>query len=221
MPAPQPLGNDFWLAAHDTVNGKSRLPARHLGIGVAAALLGELMFTQNITLHQGRLYIRDVPTPDDPALSPLLSQLIREESLKNPDAPPGQDVREWIAFLAADDRGNDLVVHRLAQQGLVVREERRGWTGRRTLYLPRDSMVSGTPANLISTAILRREELDDAQLTVAGLFLATGLHQQALFMFEPPDLKELSRQLKTRMHDMLRELVHHAETAVGETVMIR
>jgi hypothetical protein len=229
-----PLADDFWLTAHDTVKGASRLSPRTLGIGVGSALLAELMFSGNITLSQGRIFIIwDCPPPNDSALTPVLNQLIEEEQrlaeigrdgrghrAGRHDA--GQDVREWIAYLATDDRAADLVARRLSQSGHVEAEQRRTWTGKRVeSYVPRDANTAGWPGSRISTAIQRGLYLGPQDLVLAGLFLATGLHQHSLSQLESRDLRELGEQLRTRMHDMLRELVSHAETAVGEAVMTR
>jgi hypothetical protein len=66
MPAePLPLTDDLWLAAHDTVNGKSRLTPRTLGIGLAAGLIAELLFWQNLVLERGKLYLLNSPAPPD------------------------------------------------------------------------------------------------------------------------------------------------------------
>jgi hypothetical protein len=230
-----PLADDYWLAAHDTVKGTSRLSPRTLGIGVGSALLAELMFAGNVTLSQGRLFITwDCPPPNDPALTPVLNQLVEEEQrqaeMSRSDGrghragrhDPGQDVREWIAYLATDDRAADLVARRLSQSGHVEIGVRRTWTGKRVeTYVPRDANTAGWPGSRISTATQRGLYLGPQDLVLAGLFLATGLHQHSLSQLESRDFRELGEQLRTRMHDMLRELVSHAETAVGEAVMTR
>ena len=232
MPAQLPPADELWLAAHDTVNGKARLARAELAVGLGTALLAELMFWGCLTIHRGRLHVRDSTEPDDVALHPIITQFMNEEAAAQRSSGAttagefngrsrGQDVRQWIAYLAADDRAFDLVVNRLSRAGLVERHERRTLGGRRVSYIPRDPNLAGWPASRIGTAIRRRESLDDGDLTVAGLFLATGLHQKALFQLDSGDFQELSTQLRTRMHDMLRELIHHAETAIGEMVMTR
>ena len=229
-----PLADDLWLSAHDTVNGRPRLGPRPLAIGLGAALLAELMFWGNITLQRGYLFLRDTTDPQDPALQPVFHQFVEEQRVRQRPSPSGaeghsalasgesgQDVREWIAYLAADDRAYDLVVRRLSRAGLVEEHQRRTWSGKRTVFVPRDSNLAGWSAGRLRVLVQRRERLDDTDLTLAGLFLATDLYQQALFDLDADDFRELSEQLRTRMHVMLRELVYHAETAVGETVMIR
>jgi hypothetical protein len=228
MPAePLPLTDDLWLAAHDTVNGKSRLTPRTLGIGLAAGLIAELLFWQNLVLERGKLYLLNSPAPRDAALVPVYNQFIEEERGRRTAYTTstyeqgGQSLDDWIAYLAADGRAEELVVNRLSQSGNVTREQRRGLTGKRVVFVPRDSTISGWPAGRINSSLVRGQKLDHTDLALAGLFLATALHQQALEQLRPEEFRELSRQLKNDLHPMLRELVSIAESAVGEAVMNR
>jgi len=226
MPAePLPLTDDLWLAAHDSVNGKSRLNPRTLGIGLAAGLIAELLFWQNLSLDKGQLYLLNAPTPQDPALVPVWNQFVEEERVRRSAAPShdqgGQSVDDWIAYLAADTRAEELVINRLSQSGNVTRAQRRGLTGKRVVFVPNDPNVSGWPAGRLSSMLARGQQLDHSDLMLAGLFLATALHQQALDQLGPEGFQELSRQLRRDLHPMLRELVSRAESAVGEAVMNR
>jgi hypothetical protein len=219
-----PITDDLWLAAHDSVNGKSRLTPGPLGIGLGVGLLAELLFERVLTLEQQRLYLLNGPVPDDPALAPVYHQFLGEERARGGSAHDlaGHDVREWIAYLAADGRGEELVVRRLSQGGNVTRQERRGLVGRKkVVFLPRDTSVAGWPASRLSRTLERGGQLGQTDLVLAGLFLATGLHQQALDWLTAAHFKDLAQQLGTDMHPMLRELVRHAESAVGEAVMNR
>ncbi|MFC4109373.1 GOLPH3/VPS74 family protein [Micromonospora zhanjiangensis] len=227
MSAQIPLADEFWLCAHDTVVRRAQLGSRPLGIGLAAALLTELVIWRCLTISSGRLYpVPGATLPDDPALAPVMSQLIEEErrnrSHRLDPTPAGQRARDWIAFLSADNRAADLVVARLSRTGLVSRQERRSLLGRPTVYYtPTDTNATGWPAVRISTALQKGRELSELDLVLAGLMLATGLHQRTLALLEQHELVRLAEQIKRRMHIMLREILHHAETAVGETVMTR
>lgn len=206
-----PIADDMYLAAHDTVGGKPVLTPATLGIGLSAGLLAELLFWRRIILHNDTLRVVDQrPTPDDPAATSVLDQLLRDSHY--------QQVRDWIAFLSTGV-ACELVERRLSRSGLVVRQEKRKLLGRVSFYVPRDSIVAGSPGSRIRTAIERREVLDQQALVLAGLMLATGLDQHTLGTLDSREREYLFEQLRTNLHPMLRELVQHAESAVGSAVM--
>jgi|GEM_PF-2614382 len=53
------LADDFWRLAHHDVTGKPRLNERAAGLGLAAALLGELLWIGKINIRDGRLWVAD------------------------------------------------------------------------------------------------------------------------------------------------------------------
>lgn len=132
---------------------------------------------------------------------------------------PGHRLDNWIAYLAYEQRAEELVARRLARAGLATREERRRLLGRtRVRYVPADSYVAGTPAVAISTAVQRGLELPKWGLFVAGLFLVTGLHHHALALLTPDQHALLAGHLSD-LDDESRELLKAADVAVGEAAM--
>lgn len=227
MSSPPDLTDDFWLVAHDTVNGKSALATRALGTGLATGLLVELLFAGNIAVQDGLLYPQLMtPPPQDAALDPIVRMINQEDQAQRREAgvlhrQSGLDLREWIKYLSIDNRAADLVTNRLSQRGLVVQEQRRKMFGSPVVrFVARDSFTSGTPAVRIITSLQRRELLDHRSLALAALLLATGLHQQALEALSTGDRARLADQLRT-MNPMLRELLRCGEQIVGEAVMTR
>jgi Golgi phosphoprotein 3 GPP34 len=77
---PARLTDDFWLAAHDSVNGKPKIGAWPLAVGLATGLLAELVHDQFLELRDGELFRDNArPAPDDPALRPVLAGMVNEE----------------------------------------------------------------------------------------------------------------------------------------------
>jgi hypothetical protein len=211
--APQlPLADDLFLTAHDTVRGRSLLSPATLGLGIAAALLGELILWRLLDLDDGVVTVLDDRPPGDPAVSAVLEQMLRE--------PQHRRIREWLAFLAAGAAA-DLVARRLSRAGLVHRQERRGLRGVRVHFVPADSMTAGWPGSRIRTAVGRGELLGVPDLVLAGLILATGLDQHVFATLSARERGWLSDQIRRRLPAMLRELVGHTEAAVGDAVMAR
>lgn len=212
-PPQLPLADDLFLTAHDTVKGKCLLSPATLGLGLSAALLGELVLWRRIDLRDARITVLDDHPTTDPATTAVLGQMLREERHRQ--------VRDWIAFLATGV-ATDLVERRMARTGLVHRQERRSLLGgTKVMFVPTDSMTAGWPASRVRTAIGRGELLDIPDLVFAGLVLATGLDQHVFVTLDGRERTELFDQIRRRLPAMLQELVGHAEAAVGDAVMAR
>jgi len=211
-PPQLPLADDLFLTAHDTVKGKCVLSPATLGLGLAAALLGELILWRRLDLNDGVLTLLDDRPAADAAVAAVQEQIVRE--------PQYRQVRDWIAFLATG-AATDLVARRLGRAGLVQRQERRGLRGTKVLHVPTDSMTAGWPGSRVRTAIGRGDLLDVPDLVFAGLVLATGLDQHVFVTLDARERGQLFDQLRRRLPAMLQELVGHAEAAVGDAVMAR
>ncbi|WP_250008474.1 GPP34 family phosphoprotein [Actinoplanes sp. M2I2] len=207
-----PLADDLFLTAHDTVKGKCLLSPATLGLGMASALIGELVLWRRVDIVDGKIQIIDDRPTGDPAATAVLDQLLREGHHRA--------VRDWISFLATGV-ATDLVERRLARSALVQRQEKRGLFGAKVSFVPSDSMIAGWPATRIRTFIGRGELLDIPDLVLAGLILATGLDQHVFVTLEARGRGQLFDQLKRRLPAMLLELVGQAEAAVGDAVMAR
>jgi hypothetical protein len=207
-----PLADDLFLTAHDTVKGKCLLSPATLGLGLAGALLAELVLWRRIDVLDGKITIIDDRQTGDPATSAVLDQVLREGHHRV--------VRDWISFLATGI-ATDLVERRLARSGLVQRQEKRGLLGTKVSFVPTDSMTAGWPATRIRTFVTRGELLDVADLSLAGLILATGLDQHVFVTMEARDRAQLFDQIRRRLPMMLQELVGHTEASVGDAVMAR
>ena len=207
-----PLADDLFLTAHDSVKGKCLLSPATLGLGMASALIGELVLWRRVDVVDGKIQIIvDRPT-GDPAATAVLDQLLREGHHRA--------VRDWISFLATGV-ATDLVERRLARSALVQRQEKRGLFGSKVSFVPSDSMIAGWPATRIRTFIGRGELLDIPDLVLAGLILATGLDQHVFLTLDARGRGQLFDQLKRRLPAMLLELISQAEAAVGDAVMAR
>ena len=132
----------------------------------------------------------------------------------------GHPLGAWMSYLAYERRAEDRVIDRLSRTGLGRRRERRRLLGGTTVsYVPCDSVASGTAASGISIAVRSRRGLDESQLFLAGLFLATGLHHHALATLTSSERSELADELKRGLGEMPRELLRAADAAVGEAAM--
>jgi hypothetical protein len=209
----QPLGNDFFWLAHDHRTGRPRLRPRALAVGLAAALLGEVLIAGAIELRGGRLMIRDESPPAE-----LLAQRIYAEVLADARRSP----RTWVEVLSPS--AEFWVVERLRRDGQIRVSWRRrlssGFAGGRGAGRPRDPVAAA--------AVSRRlmSELDDGRpVPVSDAFLIGLAHATDLFLALPEGLSTQrdgrADQMTAGLPNALRHLVGLCEAGVGGQVGVR
>ena len=200
------LADDFFLLAHDDVSGKARLPARTVGLGLAGALLGELVLFGNIEVHTGAVVVVDRRPPADALAHRVLDHLLAEQD--------SHSVHTWLAFLAASAAGN--VAERLARFGLVTfQESRLPWRSSR--WVPADMTVAAIPAVRLRTYLLRSEPLAVPDVVLAGLVAATGLTPTVLWDLPAVTHRYLDYAM-SQLPDSLHAVISETSAAVGNAI---
>ncbi|AEV83817.1 hypothetical protein ACWT_2624 [Actinoplanes sp. SE50] len=206
MAPPQlPPADDLYLTAHDASSGRPLLGSAALGLGLGAALLGELILWRRIDLISAGLVVTDKRPTGDTATTALLERILREADRRG--------LRDWLARLATGS-ATDLVGRRLARGGLIRRVERRGLLGTRSSFVPADAMTAAWPATRIRTKVAGSEPLNVPDLLVSGLIRATGLDRQVLAALTARDRDRLSEQSRRDLPAELQQLVAQVEAAV-------
>ena len=204
------LGDEFFFVAHDDTTGKSRLHATASGLGLAAALLAELLFINRIAIQSGSLAVIDNRPPDDWLAHMVLDQLVSE--------PQHRSVRTWLAFLGQTAR--ESVAQRLLRSGRVRTNQVRRTFRTMTVYPPVDTSAAAWPESrlrhLLNTG--KPMSLDDAALV--GLISATGLCDRILWDAHADAHRYLAHVLDT-LPTPLQELNAHAEAAIGDATLSR
>jgi hypothetical protein len=86
------LADDLYLLAHHDVSGKPHLQPRAIGIGLAGALLAELMLSGKICVRSDVVMVADPTPPEDGLASSVLSLVLSEHEQ--------HAARDWLLFLA-------------------------------------------------------------------------------------------------------------------------
>lgn len=202
------LANDMFRLVHRDSDGRLLLDARVAGLGLSAALLGELLMTNRIQLRDGVVVAGSGAAPVDVLAHSVLDQVASE--------PIHHPVRTWLAYLA---RGSHTQVAARLIRGGHVREHRsRGLFSRSVRYLPVDMNAAAWPWARLSTRLRNGEPLDGFDTLLAGLVLATDLHRIVL-LGATDDLAGELRRVVGAAPAMVRELVYHTEAAVGDAVI--
>lgn len=203
-----PFADDFFRLAHDNSTGRPRLHRGATGLGLAAALLGELAWLGKITVRDGSLHVVDGSPPDDALAHALLAQVLAE--------PRHREVRTWLAFFSRE--AHDQVARRLWQAGHVRKDVSRRLLRQSVTWVPTDVNVAYHPWWRLTTYLHGRKPTDHGDAFLAGLAVATGLDRD-LLLDTPPPARSALEHLVTAVWAPLRELLVHTEAAVGDAVL--
>lgn len=209
------LADQYFLIAHEDRTGRSRLHPRATGLGLAAALLGELMLEGRVRIIEGDLHIVSRQPPSDALSHDVLDLLIAQ--------PQHRDVRTWLAFLSQDAALR--VGERLMRLGAVEPVTRRRMLGgATTLYMPNNpaqrNAAAWAPARL-ANMLMRGMEMSVSDRLLVGLVAATGLTRHVLYDYEMHRnaILLLPNAVNSLPGD-LRELVEFTEASVGSVLTV-
>jgi Golgi phosphoprotein 3 (GPP34) len=201
------LADEFFLLAHDDVSGKPRLHPRVAGIGLASALLGELVLFGRVGIHGGDLVTLDRRPVGDALTDRVFVAVAGRRA---------EPVSAWLAVLAETAPAD--VAARLAADGIVNRVSSR-WPGRADRWVPADMSTAAWPAARLRMLLTRDEEPPVSDVALAGLALSCGLGSYLLWDTGPRVRGHLDRLLSGL--GPVRDLLVQTETAVGDAVMSR
>ncbi|ROO60378.1 Golgi phosphoprotein 3 GPP34 [Micromonospora sp. Llam0] len=177
----RPVADDLWRLAHDDVTGEPRLSVRLTGLGLAAALLGELVFAGGVWVDGVTVTIRYPFAPDDTTYV-LLKQISANRQV---------DARGWLVRVA--DTAPGMVAERLRAAGHLQRMSTLGPGGRSVRYVPTDRCAAATPHAWLATRLRRREMLTHRELFLVGLAATMGLERRLVRDAEPHVRRHVDR----------------------------
>jgi hypothetical protein len=208
------LADQYFLIAHEDRTGRSRLHPRATGLGLAAALLGELLLEGRLRIIEGDLHIVSRQPPSDALAHDILDLLIAQ--------PQHREVRTWLAFLSQDAAIR--VGERLMRLGAVEPVTRRRMLSTQTLYMPNSAeqrnAAAWAPARL-ANLLVRGMDMNISDRVLAGLIAATGLTRHVLYDFEVHRhaFQTLPDAIASLPMD-LRELIEYTEASVGSALTV-
>ncbi|PPK67164.1 GPP34 family phosphoprotein [Actinokineospora auranticolor] len=208
--APQLLADEFYLSGLDDMTGEQRLQPHALAVGLAAAVLGELLLADRMVIDGGRLRPFDEPCADE------LQERVRQWIRKDDSVVLAKD---WIRVLVARQVA-DLVRHRMHAAGKVVRTTRRRLLRKPLeLYVPPSLSTAVAAGVRIAGNLGVPRDLSPTDLLLAGLLRATGRDRDVLSHCEPTVHDELTAQLRRNVGPSGTQLLEHAtEVLVTEAV---
>jgi hypothetical protein len=201
------LADDLYLLAHHEITGKPHLQPRAAGLGLAGALLAELMLSGKIYLQPDRIMVADRSPPGDGLARSVLGLLVSEPEQHAP--------RDWLLFLArtaAED-----VALRLEQSGYLTRiSSRRPWRGQR--WIPVDADCAFAPFLRAKSALDSSKPVTAQNAAFAGLAAACGLGRQ-MALYLPPKAHHRLQEAAQQLHPSLRDLITQTQAAVDSALL--
>ncbi|HEV2781125.1 MAG TPA: GPP34 family phosphoprotein [Actinophytocola sp.] len=219
-PPPVRLADQLFLAAHDHDSGhlQARLHKAGLELGLAGALLAELVLERRIDVQHGRIVLVSRAPMDDILGQTVLGDIITELHV----ARQPHTVRVWLVYL----RHSAVVQvrNRLCFSGILQEVPgRRWWGGAANTYRAADiNQALGPEAAVYSLLVHEHATNTVPAMAFAALADASGLLPRLAWWREQrvPLRRRLAR-LRAELPPALRELADQTEAAIGDAVVGR
>jgi Golgi phosphoprotein 3 (GPP34) len=202
------LADDLYFMVHDDHTGRPQLHPRAVQLGLAAALLGELMLADRITVQSGRIYVRSRQPPPDALAHTILDRLIGQQ--------PHSDLRTELSVIAAG--AAEAVAHRLERGGLVHYVQTRRLTRTTGQWVPTDPNQAAWRTARLRQLLSGRDEVTWHDVILAALLSAVGATGRALRDADPQARVRL-KAIMSQLPASVAELVSHTEAAVGNAIL--
>ncbi|MDF2709626.1 MAG: hypothetical protein K0R62_5278 [Nonomuraea muscovyensis] len=205
------LADDFFLVGWDTTgSGKPRLHLSGLALGLAGALIAELVLERRVLVRGVRLQVADQ--------RPLREHLADRVLADMANAPQHTDVRTWLAYLAR--RAVADVTARMMRAGLLDRETPRIRRRRPSRYFATDFGRAVWPSTRLRLSLARGEPLTAHDMVLAALVDASGMTDTVV---EDPAHRQAARRHLTgalaALPEPVGDLTRHVRAAVGDAVL--
>ena len=188
------LADDLYLIAHHERTGRLLLSPRAAGLGLAAALLAELVLAGCVDIAGGLAGATGAGAPDDGLAAGVLGVLAGEQ--------PPRPVADWLAFLARTAPAD--VAGRLERAGYLVAAPALPWRAAR--WRPADPDCAFAPVTRVKSALSAGRPADVQDMALAGLAAACGLGAR-LAAYLPPGSRARMDQAAAQLDPGLRELI--------------
>jgi hypothetical protein len=201
------LADDLYLMAHHEVSGKPLLQPRAVGLGLAGALLSELVLVGKIRIVPSGIAVADRTAAEDALADSVLGLLVAE--------PAQHSAQTWLLFLARTAAGD--VARRLAQSEYLTRAPGRlPWRGER--WVPVDAECAFAPIARVKSALDPARPVHVQGAALAGLAAACGLGSR-LALYLPPDTRRRLDEVAGRVDPGLREVIAQTQAAVDSALL--
>ena len=200
------IADELYLIAHHELTGRAHLSPRAAGLGLAGALLAELVLSGAITVAASTVASVSPGQADDELAAGVAGQIAGET--------PPRPVADWLAFLSRTAPAD--VAGRLAHAGYLVPARRRPWRAAR--FVPADPDCAFAPIARLKAALHPDRPGDEQAIAVAGLAAACGLGPR-LALYLPAGARARTDALVSLLAPGLREVITGTQAAVDAALL--
>ena len=204
-----PLYQELWLLGHDE-HGTPHIHLPSLNIGLAGAVLIELVMAERITLRAGTICVYDRKRVGEPLLDATRTAIANER---------GQRLLPiWLRWIAEDiyERTTGAMI----AAGLVVREvSRRHLLARRETYRPTDPLAASRTRGAVSYAVRGHDNPDWQCVALCGLLGALSLQDVLYLAGSSSDLRNRLQQIGRWHHQDVQAIVTAVDRLLGDVAV--
>src|ERR1039457_6469058 len=201
------LADDLYLLAHHEITGKPHLQPRAVGLGLAGALVAELMLVGTICIRPDGVMVTDRTPPGDELARSVMGLVLSEHER--------HAAQRWLLFLARTAAAD--VAGRLEQSGYLTRVSTRRF-GRGERWVPVDADSAFAPLVRVKSVLSSSQPVTVQSAVLAGLAAACGLgHQLSLYL--PPHARRRLDAAVEELDPGLRDLIAQTRAAVDSAVL--
>jgi hypothetical protein len=201
------LADDLYLLAHHERTGRAHLQPRAVGLGLAGALLAELMLLGNICIRPDGVVAAAGAPPGDGLARSVLSLVLSEHER--------HAAQRWLLFLARTASAD--VAGRLEQSGYLTRAAARRF-GRGERWVPVDADCAFAPLVRVRSVLGASGPVTVQSAVLAGLATACGMGHQ-LSMYLPPHARPRLDEAVGQLDPGLRDLIAQTRAAVDSALL--
>lgn len=203
-----PLAHEYFLVAHDVGTGKLRLNLRAAGVGLAGAMISDLILANKVHVASGSLTVVTTDPPEDDLSYRVYRQLAADQQTRS--------LRTWLAFFSQG--AVERVAVELVRSGKVEAVQGRRLFTTTVRYLPTDTEEAVWPADRLYGLVSRNEPMNISDAALAGLVAVTGLTKHVWQHNDPLTLRHVTAAVSS-LPMSLREVLSHTEAAVGDVTL--
>ena len=199
------VADELYLIAHHELTGRPHLAPRAVGLGLAGALLAELVLADAITIEAGTVASAWPEQAGDQLTAAVAARIAGEYT---------HPVADWLAFLARTAAGD--VAARLADAGYLAAAPRR--SRRAAQWVPTDPDCAFAPVARLNAALNLSRPGDGQVVALGGLAAACGLGPR-LLLYLPAGARARIDALVGLLGPGLGEVIAQTQAAVDAALL--